>query len=151
MATSYDAIRTIFDAAARRYMIDPNNGALFIGGIDGLGQHMTVQLTVDPAGRWLTLSGLSILSCPETHRFAGTVHKLMLTLNYQYRCVKWGWDPKDGEVAAMSDFLLGDGQLTTEMLFGWIGVFMGIVADTRPRLVATLLSGIDPGNPQEMV
>jgi hypothetical protein len=145
MPATIEQIRGWFDASDVRYMVDPNDGSLMCGGTGDAGQHFMMRLYVEAEGRWVQLRSVGFLKCPPDHKHLQPVLRLVAFLNYEYRCLKLGWDQKDGEIAAYADLLVADTQPTQGQIFGLIGFFVARLSDVHPRLMVTLTTGQDPG------
>jgi hypothetical protein len=148
MPATIEAIRGWFDTSDVRYMVDPHDGSLMFGGTGDAGQHFMMRLYVEAEGTWVQLRSVGFLKCPPDHKHLLQLLRLMVFLNYEYRCIKLGWDPKDGEIAAYADLLVSDSQPTKGQIFGLIGFFVARLGDVHPRLMVTLTTGQDPGDPK---
>jgi hypothetical protein len=151
MATSYEAIRAMFDSRKIRYMIDPTYGSLLLGSTGPTGQQYWISLRVEVDGAWVQLRSFGYLNCPSSNKNVSAVHQLLASLNYQFRAIKFSWDVQDGEIAAFSDLLLADTQPSLDQIFAWIGFFFQQLDRAHPRIAATIATGKDPGDQQETV
>jgi hypothetical protein len=157
MATSYEAIRKLFDENKIRYMIDPSTNALILASSGSTGQQFLIWFRVEVDGAWIQLRSYGFLNCPASHQNIGPVLQLLASLNYQYRAIKLSWDVNDGEIAAFADLLLSDTVPTRDQIFSWVGFFFSQLDRAHQRLVPTIATGKDPGDappqpkPEEMV
>jgi hypothetical protein len=157
MATNYEAIRALFDSAGVRYLVEPRSNSLMFGTTGASGQHYMIGLLLTDDGVWLQLRTAGFLTCPPGHPNILPVLQLLGGLNYQYRSIKYGWDPNDGEIAVFADLLIADTQPSADQVFGLIGFFLRLLDEGHPRLLAAIQQGKEPAQlpkvpaPEELV
>jgi hypothetical protein len=147
MATSYEAIRKMFDDNKIRYMMDPTTNALVLSSTGSTGQQYLIWFRVEVDGAWLQLRTYAYGNCPSSHANVAPLLQLLASLNYQFRSIKFCWDVNDGEIAAFADILLADVVPSKDQVFSWIGFFFQQLDRAHPRVVATIATGKDPGEP----
>jgi hypothetical protein len=145
MPMTIDQVRGWFDASQVRYMVEPHDGSLMFGGTGEAGQHFMIRLLVEAEGSWMQLRSIGFMKCPPDHKHLAPVLRLLAFLNYEYRCLKLGWDPVDGEIACYADLLVADSSVTQGQVYGLIGFFVNRLSDVHPRIMVALATGQDPG------
>ena len=69
---------------------------LFLLGVGPVKLKMVLQLMED--GEYLDVSAMDLGTCPKDHPRLEAVLEKLAHVNYQYKAVKFSWDPKDGEI-----------------------------------------------------
>jgi len=69
---------------------------LFLLGVGPVKLKMVLQLMED--GEYLDVSAMDLGKCPKDDPRLEAVLEKLAHLNYQYKAVKFSWDPKDGEI-----------------------------------------------------
>ncbi|MBK5965996.1 hypothetical protein CCR95_18415 [Thiocystis minor] len=122
---------------------DRNTVLLMMQGI--FGSHNTL-MSVELEGQFFQIRTLGALYCPADHPNWSAVVKLLATVNYQTRFVKFGWDPSDGEINAAGDVWIMDGTLTAKQFERIRLNFFPIIDLNFQRLRLTMDTGQDPGD-----
>jgi hypothetical protein len=144
MAIKMDDLRKMLDKEGLKYFLAPDRPMVMIGGTGLFGFYQfTVGLFHD--GQFLQFRTMQYLQCPADHPHAPAVLRLLGELDYQLRLVKFGWDPRDGEIMVYADHLIGDGKITQEQLSRMLHMFMPAIDLNYIRIKTTLEKGQDPG------
>jgi hypothetical protein len=147
MAASLQDVSSLLDASKMRYMTDSENRYLCFHNTGESGRSFLLGLSVTSDGSWVQLRSISFSQCLANHPHLNALHRLLATLNYDLRGIKFSWDRQDGEIAAVADLFLGDAQLTSNQLVNWIFFTFHQLDAAHPRVQAVLTSGEDPGFP----
>lgn len=152
MALTMDGLRKLVDAEGLRYFLDPSRDALMMAASGMNGRYQFVVI-LEKKGEFLQFRTIGYLNCPEDHPHHMEVLKVLGKINYRIRLVKYGWDPKDGEITAYADAWLMDNKLTQQQLKRMLQNFLPTIDMSYSRIKRTMETGEDPGeeNPAKMV
>ena len=140
----FDDLKKLAEGEDLRYFVDPNKPTLMMG-FGGFNGHYQVVIPLELDGRFLQFRTISYHSCPEDHPHLEAVLRLLGTLDYRLRLVKFGWDPSDGEIVGYADFWLEDGTLTQKQFSENLHCFLSAIDLNNPRIGKTIETGTDPG------
>lgn len=144
MALTLDQLRRLADSINFRYYLDPNSPTLLCGAQGKSGTYQFV-MSLQLDGRFLQLRTIRYQLCQANHPHTAAALRVLAELNHQLRFVKFGWDPKDGEVMAWGDIWLVDAGLTQAQFSRVLSNFLPAIDDQYPRVSKTIATGRDPG------
>lgn len=146
MSVSMDQIREIFDADEVHYFLDPQQTALLAMFDGNYGTYQLVfEIAPDLEGRFLQMRAMNFGHCRRDHPHSRLFLEILASVNNNLRTVKFGWDPRDGEIAAYADFWLEDAVVTEDQFRTVLGVLLRSMDVMKWRLDAALAHGKDPG------
>jgi hypothetical protein len=148
MAMTFQDLTEILKGHDIVYWANPDRPSLMFGMAGASGRRFMLGASVDGEGAFFQARSLDYLHCPMNHPNFPAVARVLLALNYQYRAVKFGVDPNDGEVTAYADLVLLDAQVTSSQVMGLLGFFLNVLDASHGRLQTTLVTGADPGEPE---
>lgn len=112
--------------------------------IRGASSRARLAVSVD-AGRYLHVRTLGLGYCPPMSVALERVASFLTEANLRYPCVKYGWNPEDGEVCLESDLPVEDNPSISDAQI--TGLILGLLrrCDADFPALQRALSGIDPG------
>jgi len=146
MAIQFDRLQELMKKENLRFFIAPDEPVLQFK-IAGLYGKYDIMMHLQEDGRFLQFRTVAYLQCPADHPQLAAVLKLLAYANYQKRFVKFGWDPRDGEIMAYADLWLMDNGVTEEQFHCMLGTYMPTIDAAALRIGKTIETGIDPGEP----
>ena len=146
MPMEFDRLQEMLRAEKLRFFVDPANTCVMLPakGKEGSYQFM---IALQIKGRFLQFRSLDLAHCGEDHPNYAAVMKLLAEMNRTVRLIKFGLDPADGEIMVFADMWIEDGTLTQAQLHSIIGNCFMATDHCYPRLMKTIETGVDPGNP----
>ena len=118
---------------------------VIITGVAVENSHMGIILKLSENGEFLQFQSPNLLPVKDSV-FKGVVFQTLLALNYQYKLVRFEYDPSDGEVRASIELPLEDGGLTDQQFDRCMSCLITVVdREAMPRLKQVLATGNDPG------
>jgi hypothetical protein len=144
MALAFSALQELVKAEKLNFWVHPTDTQLMLGSGGYFGAYQFLISLFDD-GRFLQIRAVNYLRCPATDAHLPAVLKVLASLNYQYRVIKFGWDPGDGEITAYADYYAMDGTLTQAQLHQLLSCFLPGIDFNYPRIQKTLATGEDPG------
>jgi hypothetical protein len=148
MALTFEAMTGILKELEVSYWTHPDRPSVMFGMGSSSGKRFVITASLDGDGAFFQVRTVEYAHCPATHPHYAPVARLLLSLNYHYRAVKFAIDPQDGEVVAFGDLVLLDGTATSAQVMGLLSFFLNVLDEAHERLLATLVTGIDPGEPK---
>jgi hypothetical protein len=144
MAMTLDELRGMMDGCGLKYFVDPNRPALMLGMRALCGDFQFVA-HLEEEGRFLQFRTLNFCRCPEDHPHLGAVLRVLATLDYQFRFLKFGWDRADGEIVAYGDVWLEDAKVSPRQFRRLLDNFIPGADLCQVRIRMALETGQDPG------
>jgi hypothetical protein len=144
MAMTLDEIRSFMKKRDLKYFVDPEGSRLFFGMTGSYGRYQ-FYIALDVDGQFLQFRTGNYLTCPLDHPHLLEVLKVLGSLNYTLRFVKFGWDASDGEVVVYGDTWVMNGKVTWEQFDQMLSNYISVVDTNFERLKTTLETGEDPG------
>ncbi len=145
MAMTLDQLKDLMRAEGINFWLHPSEPRLQLG-VWGIFGSFQVVISLEDEGKYLQVRAINYLACPATHPHLPAVLKAIAMINYQYRTVKYTWDPRDGEVAVFGDIWLLDGSVTQTQLGRVVAIFRSSLDWQYPRLRRIIETGEDPGD-----
>lgn len=146
MALTFDALQGLLKGEEVRFFVDPSREAVLFG-MKGRNGRYQIVVSLDNDGRFLKLRTLEYLYCPADHPHRATVLSAVAHATYSFRFVKFGWDPRDGEINGSGDVWIADGTLTPGQFEQILMNFIYGIDRFYPRFKEALEKGEDPGLP----
>ncbi len=152
MAMDMDSLKRLLDGEGLKYFVDPSRPALLLGFRGLLGRYQFVIL-LEQEGAFLQLRTIHLARCPADHPHLQEVLKVVGSIDFLIRFVKFGWDPGDGEIVGYGDVCLAkDGTLTQAQFKQILRHYLTALEIGAKRINDTIETGRDPGqfDPVEM-
>ena len=145
MPLSMQQLQSLVDRQELRYLVDPHNPMLILDvrGTDGT-YRFAISLQVE--GQFLQFRSIGYLSCVPDDPHLGEVLKVLGSVNFRNRLVKYAWDPSDGEIAAYADVWIMDGTLTDGQFERVLHNFVTTIDGDYLRIKTAAETGSDPGD-----
>jgi hypothetical protein len=140
MAIQLADVQKLLREMGMKSFCDTEQGVIWFGTRGERGSYQ-VTVTKDMEGKFLQLRSMDYAHCPADHPHCDTLHRLLGEINYLKRVIKFGWDKKDGEVAAYADVIIGDGGLSQNQLHLVLGFFLGSLDECNPRIQQVIQTG----------
>ncbi len=136
-------LRALLDAEGLRYYLTPDrDGAMLnLSGDNGKYQFLVL---LEEEGEFLQFRSIEYHYCPRDHPHLDATLRVLGELNYRLRMMKFGWDPRDGEIAAYADLWIMDAEITGEQFQRMAQAYMAILDDESPRIAGVIATGRDP-------
>ena len=145
MAMDMDSLKRLLDGEGLKYFVDPSRPALLLGFRGLLGRYQFV-IRLEQEGAFLQLRTIHLTRCPADHPHLQEVLKVIGSIGYLIRFVKFGWDPDDGEIVGYGDVCLGkDGTLTQAQFKHILRHYITALEVSTKRISETIETGRDPG------
>ncbi|MFC1660763.1 YbjN domain-containing protein [Gemmatimonadota bacterium] len=104
--------------------------------------HLDLTLGLQEHGEYLDVDALELATCKKDSPALPAVLQELAFANYQYKLVKFGWDPSDGEIRATVCLPLEDNaDLPHEQVGAMIRFLAKVCDDFYPKLEVALKSG----------
>ncbi|CAK0781079.1 YbjN domain-containing protein [Gammaproteobacteria bacterium] len=148
MTMTMTDLEKLAKGAGLRYFLDPQRPALMFGfqGMNGSYQILLLLEDIED-GPFLQFRSIgSSLYCPEKHPHLLEALKVIGSLNYNTRLVRFGWDPNDGEIIAQAQMWISDGMVGPEQFKETLQNYCAVLDRGFGRLKQTLETGHDPGD-----
>jgi hypothetical protein len=145
MGLTFEALTGMLKEYDVSYWTHPERPSVMFGMSTTSGKRFVITTSVDGEGSFFQARSVEYAHCPATHKNYTPVARLLLSLNYHYRAVKFSIDPQDGEVTAFADLVLLDSEATSAQVMGLLSFFLNVLDEAHERLLATLVNGVDPG------
>ncbi len=144
MALTMAQLKGLVDAEGLKYYVDPNRDALMMR-VKGANGEYELLVLLEVGGEFLQLRSLGYHTCPPDNPHTDELLKLLGTLNYRLRFVKFGWDPEDGEITVYGDTWIKDGGVTEKQFGHMARAYFSVMDLNFPRIDQTIRTGKDPG------
>lgn len=144
MALTMDGLRKLVDAEGLRYFLAPDRPALMLG-VAGLNGRYQLMILLEMEGQFVQFRSVAYRHCTSGHAHLPEILKVLGELNYKLRLVKFGWDPRDGEIVVYADAWIMDGNLTQTQFRVLIQTYFSAIDLHYSRIEATIQTGKDPG------
>jgi hypothetical protein len=148
MGLTFEAMTDILKEYEVTYWLHPSRPAVIFSMGSPSGKRFVLTASVDGEGSFFQVRSVEYGHCPTTHKHFTAVATLLLALNYHYRAVKFSLDTEDGEITAFGDLVILDGEATAGQVMGLLSFFLNVLDESHERLLATLVNGVDPGEPR---
>jgi len=146
MSMTLDELKTILDQEGLKYFVDPKRPVVMLGARGLFGSfHCVIRLDND--GQFLQFRTVSYMYCPADHPNIAAVLRLLASLNYRLRMVKFGWDPSDGEIVVYADCWLVDSGITRQQFSRMMTSYLPTLDIFSDRIRKVIDTGDDPGDP----
>lgn len=147
MALRLPELKKLVDGEGLHCFVDEERGALLLPMHGPHGRYQIV-LVLELEGTFLQIRTISLHHCPTGHKHLEPVLQALLRMNYELRLVKFGWDPRDGEIVAYADLWIMDAAVTKAQFSRMLHNYLPALDVCYGRIVKTLETGKDPG-PQD--
>lgn len=143
MATTLDELSEMAKEFGLNFFADPTRQALVFGATGKYGRYMVcAHLELD--GQFLQLRTLNYHDCPRKHPNQSVMLEVLGERNFRRRLVKYGWDPRDGEIAGYADLWIMDGDVTYEQWERMLNNFLSALDLDFRMFDAAIRDGIIP-------
>ena len=143
MRFTLSRLRELLDNEGLQYYLMPEHEGVMLNFRGDNARHQLIVL-VEEDGEFLQFRSLEYLSCPANHPNLQATLKVLGECNYRLRAVKFGWDPRDGEIAVYVDLWVMDAEITREQFKRIVDGYFTIMDDQHPRIKAAIDYGICP-------
>jgi hypothetical protein len=144
MAVTRAELQKLLEAEGLRYFLDPQRDALMVGCQGANGRYQFV-IHLDLEGTFLQMRTISYHHCPTDHKHVLPLLKLLGSMNYELRLVKFGYDPTDGEIVVYADLWVMDGTVTQQQFSRMLHNYLPSMDVCYARILKTMETGVDPG------
>ena len=119
MAVTLDQIRdALTESGLKFHQADDTNILL---GMNGDKVDLKLVISLNERGEYISVRTLHLDTCLATHPRHAEALGALAKANLDYRLIKFGWDPSDGEITAMTCLPLEDNdQLPATQLLGLV-------------------------------
>lgn len=148
MAYTLPQLRELLEAEGLRYYLIPDREGVMLT-LNGEFGKFQFMILLEADGEFLQFRSIEYLYCPKDHPNLHATLQVLGELNYRLRLLKFGWDPRDGEIAAYADLWMMDAEITPEMFSRMARAYMSIVDDEYPGIEAAIESGVGPGDQED--
>jgi Putative bacterial sensory transduction regulator len=146
MAINLESLGQYLERRGWTYALDSDQNLIATGvqseQVDNF--QIVIQLLED--GEFLNFYVPQLLTIPDSV-YKSMFFQTLLSINYQQKMIKFGYDPTDGEVVASVGISLEDNTLTVQQFDRCLSSLIQSVELAMPRLKQVLVTGIDPGVP----
>lgn len=144
MGLTLGDLKRLVEGEGLKYFVDPLAPRLLIGmkGMSGSYQFM-VAVHNDPD--FLQFRTVNYLSCPADSPHTATLLRVLASLNYQLRFIKYAWDESDGEVVLYGDMWVLDSEVTQTQFRAMMQNYVSALDVNHLRVRRAVESGEDPG------
>lgn len=131
------------------YHLQPKNSRIVTGvKADNL-DNFLITITLKENGEYLELAAPQLLHAKD-HIFKGVLFQTLLAISWEYKMVRWEYDPMDGEIRVSITFPLEDAPLTEQQFNPCLtGLIQVVDSVAMPRIKSVLETGIDPGEKEK--
>lgn len=148
MAYTLPRIRELLEAEGLHYYLIPDREGVMLT-LTGSNGRFQFLILLEDEGEFLQFRSVEYLYCPEDHPHLDATLKVLGELNYRLRLMKFGWDPRDGEIAAYVDLWIMDAEISTGQFSRMAQAYMSILDGEFPRIKEAIDSGRGPGSDEE--
>jgi len=145
MAYTLPELRELLEAEGLRYYLIPDREGVMLT-LSGSNGRFQFLILLEEDGEFLQFRSIEYLSCPGDHPNLDATLRVLGELNYRLRLMKFGWDPRDGEIAAYVDLWIMDAEITNGQFGRMAQGFMSILDEEFPRIKEAIDSGTGPGS-----
>lgn len=139
-----DGLKKLVEGAGLRYFLAPDRPMVMMG-VEGVNGRFQLVVGLEEEGQFLQFRTIEYLWCPGDHPHLAEVLKVLGTINYRRRLVKFGWDPNDGEIVGYADIWLMDGTMTQQQFARMLHNFFPAIDLSISRIKTAMETGKDPG------
>ena len=144
MAITFARLQELLDGEGLKYFIDPKSTHVMLRMGTPTGA-FDVGIALLDEGRFLQFRAIRLRECPAQNPNLAAVLRLLASVNYQYRFVKYAWDASDGEITVYGDMWIQDSAVTQEQFHTMAGNLFTNVQKNMNRLSKVIETGKDPG------
>lgn len=133
MGTTAEEVYRLLGEKSLRCHIDPVRGTIVVNlSKESAPRDLLLLIFVKHEGQLLHIQTFNFLSCPEELSVRSSIEAELLSLNSDYRLVRWGIDGDD--VVASADLVLMDAKMTEQQFYSTLQLFGDVVGKAIERL-----------------
>lgn len=133
-------LRELLDAEGLHYFLVPDRDGVMLT-LQGSNGRFQFTVLVEEDGEFLQFRSIEYLYCPQDHPNLNETLRVLGELNYGLRLLKFGWDPRDGEIAVYADLWVMDAEITQVQFSRMAQSYMSIMDEQHPRIREAVESG----------